>query len=143
MRRSDITQYRVLIADDARRLPRLTRLLAGEKICRKSLVTARGKGRAAVQFLARHSVQLRTRLERIGGLVREDQIFQLEFEGPAQFRRLMGAFAAANINILSLYTETDRGRMRAVMAVNETTNAVELARKLGLSPDYHVFEIRT
>jgi hypothetical protein len=142
MRHEDITQYSVLFEDGRGRLARLTRLLAGEKICRKSLVTARSRGRAVAQFLARHSAELRAKLERLGGSVREDQIFQVELDGPAQLHRLTSAMAAAGINILSLYTENEDGRIRAVMAADQTANAVELAAKLGLRPDYHVFEIK-
>ena len=142
MRHEDITQYSVLFEDGAGRLSRLTRLLAGEKICRKSLVTARSKGRAVAQFLARHSAELRAKLERLGGSVREDQIFQLELDGPAQLHRLTAALAGAGINILSLYTEKEDGRLRVVMAVDETANAVALAERMGLCPDYHVFEIK-
>lgn len=142
MRHADITQYSVVLEDGGGRLERLTRLLAGERICRKSLVTARSRGRAVAQFLARHSAALRERLERLGGSVREEQIFQVELEGPAQLHRLTSALGEAGINILSLYTEREGGRLRAVMSVDQTANAVELADKLGLHPDYHVFEIR-
>lgn len=142
MRHADITQYSVVFEDGAGRLARLTRLLAGEKICRKSLVTARSRGRAVAQFLARHSSGLRAKLERLGGSVREEQIFQVELEGPAQLHRLTSALGEAGINILSLYTEREGGRIRAVMAADQTANAVALAAKLGLHPDYHVFEIR-
>jgi hypothetical protein len=142
MRHEDITQYSVVFDDGGRRLGRLSRLLAGEKICRKSLVTARSRGRAVAQFLARHSAGLREKLERLGGSVREDQIFQVELEGLPQLQRLTRALADAGINILSLYTEEDGGRLRAVMAADETANAVELAAKLGMRPDYHVFELR-
>lgn len=141
MRHEDITQYSVLFEDGADRLSRLTRMLAGEKICRKSLITARSKGRAVAQFLARHSAELRAKLETLGGSVREDQIFQVELDGPAQLHGLTAALAGAGINILSLYTEKEDGRLRAVMAVDQTANAVALAERLGLSPDYHVFEI--
>jgi hypothetical protein len=124
MRHEDITQYSVLFEDG-----------------RGRLVTARSRGRAVAQFLARHSAELRAKLERLGGSVREDQIFQVELDGPAQLHRLTSAMAAAGINILSLYTENEDGRIRAVMAADQTANAVELAAKLGLRPDYHVFEI--
>jgi hypothetical protein len=142
MRHADIIQYSVVLDDGGGRLERLTRLLAGEKICRGSLVTARSRGRAVAQFLARHSAALRARLERLGGSVREEQIFQVELDGPAQLHRLTCALADAGVNILSLYTEREGGRIRAVMAADQTANAVAIAARLGLHPDYHVFEIR-
>lgn len=142
MRNGDIIQYSVVFEDGSGRLERLTRLLAGERICRRSLVTARSRGRAIAQFLARHSASLRARLEGLGGRVREEQIFQVELEDPEQLHRLTRALGDAGINILSLYTEREGGRIRAVMAADQTANAVELAAKLGLHPDYHVFEIR-
>lgn len=141
MRNEEIRQYSVLVAD-SEALRRIERVLAGEKICRKSLLTATSRGRAVAQFLARHSSALREKLERSGGLVRENQVFQVELDAPAQLARLTASFAQAGINILSLYTEREGEGLRAVLAAEPTANAVELARKMGLRPDYHVFDIR-
>ena len=139
MVRPTITQYTVRFPEGRGGVPRLTSLLARAGVNVRAMVSANVAGEDVVQFLARKDADLRERLERAGLQVREQQIFQLELANNHwELHKLAQALADNEIGVLSFYSEVADGRLKVILAVDETANAVALADRMGFEPDYAV-----
>ena len=140
-KKPNITQYNLEYPTDAGLRARLGRLLARERVDLRSLIETRSGARTLIQFLAPQDDGLRDRIERLGVTVREELIFQVEVPNHHwELHKLAKTLADKDINILSLYTKEEGESLRIVLAVDQPANAVALMEKLGLDPDYAIYE---